>query len=373
VVPYPDIEDQVWENYLGRGKWRKQLYKFTKDEEKEERKRELYEKKGIRTPQKKMKPLEKEAETLLNSAFRLVHKARLQKPEDWPEMQLPFLEVAFVGRSNVGKSSLLNRVCAWGTVARSSSRPGETRHAEWYRNRKVKLDVIDMPGYGYDAKYAGRHTFGPDTLNFVRTRKTLQGVYVLIDARHGFQGSDYQWLTEIGNSGPMKQIVLTKCDLVRQDQLIKIASLVRSDLEAFKRVERKIILTSSRYTQGYHDIRMDICRRCKVDREKPMTMRQEIAAMQQLPGQEKWGKWEIKDRLERERVRKAHAEENGKEWRSPFAAGVATDNTSEKSPAEKGKTVMPINDDIDVRDGPGRRLVGKPADQMRRQKRSPPH
>ncbi|OLP82062.1 putative GTP-binding protein EngB [Symbiodinium microadriaticum] len=213
--------------------------------------------------QKKVEPtaLDRIADTLASSRTRLFAKAPLQHSRKWPKADPAYAEVAVIGRSNVGKSSLLNKISQFGTVARVSSMPGQTKEAAWYRNKKVKVDFIDMPGYGHSAR---ARVFGPEALSFVRNRTSLRGLYVLIDARHGFKWSDHEWLSELGSAGPMKQVVLTKCDLVPDKKLIEVASLVRSDLESYKRVERKVILCSSAWLTGFRDLRKDICERCKL-------------------------------------------------------------------------------------------------------------
>jgi len=157
----------------------------------------------------------------------------------------------------------LNKVSLFGTIAAVSSMPGRTKHVSWYRNRKVGLDVLDMPGYGHADR---ARVFGPAALEFVKQRTSLRALYVLIDARHGFKKTDHEWLRDLGGDGPMKQVVLTKCDLVAPQRLIKIASLARSDLEAFRRVDHKLLLCSSMTEAGIHDLRVDICRRCNLSK-----------------------------------------------------------------------------------------------------------
>ncbi|CAE6958801.1 engB [Symbiodinium natans] len=208
--------------------------------------------------------LDRVAGSLATSRTRLFAKAPLLHSNKWPRPDPAYAEVAVIGRSNVGKSSLLNKVSQFGTVARVSNMPGQTKEAAWYRNKKVKVDFIDMPGYGHSAR---ARIFGPEALDFVRNRTSLRGLYVLIDARHGFKWSDHEWLSELGSAGPMKQVVLTKCDLVPDKRLIEIASLVRSDLESYKRVERKVILCSSAWLTGFQELRKDICQRCKLVKE----------------------------------------------------------------------------------------------------------
>jgi len=247
VAPYPDIIRQVEENFHGKGGYHRAnaAAKYAKPTKKK----------------KEESPLDKKAHSLASSRTRLFAQAPLLHSRKWPTPDPAYPEVAVIGRSNVGKSSLLNKISSFGTVARVSNMPGQTKQAAWYRNKKVKVDFIDMPGYGHSAR---AKVFGPEALEFVRNRTSLQALYVLIDARHGFKWSDHEWLSELGSKGPMKQVVLTKCDLVPEKQLIQIASLARSDLESYKRVDRKIILCSSAWLTGFHDLRKDICQRCNL-------------------------------------------------------------------------------------------------------------
>ncbi|CAE6955963.1 engB [Symbiodinium sp. CCMP2592] len=244
IAPYPDVIRQVEENFNGKGGYHRANH-------------------AAKFKQKKVEPtaLDRIADSLASSRTRLFAKAPLQHSRKWPKADPAYAEVAVIGRSNVGKSSLLNKISQFGTVARVSSMPGQTKEAAWYRNKKVKVDFIDMPGYGHSAR---ARVFGPEALDFVRNRTSLRGLYVLIDARHGFKWSDHEWLSELGSAGPMKQVVLTKCDLVPDKKLIEVASLVRSDLESYKRVERKVILCSSAWLTGFRDLRKDICERCKL-------------------------------------------------------------------------------------------------------------
>lgn len=251
IQPYQDIIDQVDKNCHGSGGWRREMAQVC-----------LAAKKVRKNGERKPPPptdLERMAMSLQTSRCAKFAKATLQQKTLWPAPDPKFPEVAFIGRSNVGKSSLLNQISTFGAVAAVSPMPGRTKHVTWYRNRKVRLDVIDMPGYGHADR---AKVFGPAALEFVRARTSLRGLYVLIDARQGFKPSDHEWLAELGGDGPMKQVILTKCDLVGRKELIKIASLVRSDLESHRRVEHKLMLVSAVHQSGLHELRCDICQRC---------------------------------------------------------------------------------------------------------------
>jgi len=207
----------------------------------------------------KITPMDRLVETLSVTASREYARAPLASPDLWPKPDRAFPEVAFAGRSNVGKSSLLNRISEYGSVAKTSPNPGETTELIWYQNRKTRLSIIDMPGYGF-ANYA--QIFGPDAIKFVTERTSIKRLYVLIDARHGLKRADHEWLEALGHKGPMKQIILTKCDAVNPKQLLTIASLVRSDLMVHKRCVQKVLLTSANHKTGLDELRLDILSAC---------------------------------------------------------------------------------------------------------------
>lgn len=253
VTPYRDIVSAVVDKFLGKGGAHKQhRHEGWVKNHPEEVKRM-----GGKPVQTN---LDKAADVLGSSGVYLHAKVRIQDTHKHPEPDPKIPEVCFIGRSNVGKSSLMNRITQWGTIAKVSAAPGTTRELHWFRNQKVSVDIIDMPGYGYAEN--GR-VFGPDTIKFVQERKSLKVCYILIDARHGFKRSDHEWLHEIGSTGPVKQVILTKTDLVSPDELVKTASVVRADLEQHKRMAQKLIMVSARHWQGIHDIRADICNHIK--------------------------------------------------------------------------------------------------------------
>merc|ERR1712060_918326 len=96
----------------------------------------------------KLTEMDKLAESLESSRCRRYASAPLHMFEHFPPADKQYPEVAFAGRANVGKSSLLNQISQFGTLARVSPKAGQTREVAWHRNRKVKMDVLDMPGYG---------------------------------------------------------------------------------------------------------------------------------------------------------------------------------------------------------------------------------
>ena len=141
------------------------------------------------------------------------------KIEQLPGTDLP--EVAFAGRSNVGKSSLINALTTRKGLARASNEPGRTRELNLFLlDRRVRL--VDLPGYGWaraDRKTAAK--FQNLGRQYLRGRPNLKRVYLLIDARHGLKSVDTEALDALDASAVSYQIVLTKADKLRPAALIE--------------------------------------------------------------------------------------------------------------------------------------------------------
>lgn len=139
--------------------------------------------------------------------------------EQFPVLTLP--EVAFIGRSNVGKSSLLNALVNNGSLARTSSTPGHTRQLNFFNLNEV-MHLVDVPGYGY-AKAGRKEVKGWQTLlfDYLRGRKQLARAFVLVDARHGVKEADLDMLKRLDDSAVSYQFVLTKADKAEDIEGIK--------------------------------------------------------------------------------------------------------------------------------------------------------
>jgi len=134
-----------------------------------------------------------------------------------PATRLP--EVALIGRSNVGKSSLINALVGRGDVARVSNTPGRTQQLNFF-DLGGRLMLVDMPGYGYAEAPRDKKAEWSDLIRFyLKGRPPLRRALVLVDARHGFKDSDQAIMELMDDSAVNYQIVLTKCDKLKPKEL----------------------------------------------------------------------------------------------------------------------------------------------------------
>jgi GTP-binding protein len=174
-------------------------------------------------------------------------------------------EIAFAGRSNVGKSSLLNALTNRKTLARTSRTPGRTRELNFFAlgggPDTAKLRLVDMPGYGYAAASKEKaESWGRLIEDFLRGRAQLARVFLLIDGRHGAKPVDIEMLDLLDRSAVSYQIVLTKQDEVRaaeqEGRLAATLALIAKRPAAFP----EVVFTSSHSGEGIGDLRAAIAR-----------------------------------------------------------------------------------------------------------------
>lgn len=176
--------------------------------------------------------------------------------ETLPPMGLP--EVAFAGRSNVGKSSLINALTGRLTLARVSHTPGRTQQLNFF-DLGGRLLLVDMPGFGY-ARAAKRQIRSWAGLieSYLRGRSTLRRVCLLIDARHGAMGTDRAFMKQLDAAAVSYQAVLTKMDEVKPQDLARRLDLLQSELARHPAAHPDIIPTSARDGSGIAELRAAI-------------------------------------------------------------------------------------------------------------------
>ena len=162
------------------------------------------------------------------------------------------LEVAFAGKSNVGKSSLINGLMNRKALARTSAEPGKTQTINFY-NVNEELDLVDLPGYGY-ARVSKEESakWGKMIENYLHTSKDLQAVFLLVDIRHAPAANDkmmYDWIVD---SGFKPIIIATKLDKIKRSQVAKQLKLIRTTLQVLP--DTKIIPFSAQTKQGRDEI-----------------------------------------------------------------------------------------------------------------------
>lgn len=176
-----------------------------------------------------------------------------QRPDQLPEPRGP--EIAFAGRSNVGKSSLINALANHHGLARASNQPGRTRQLNFF-DLGERLTLVDMPGYGYAqaAKEVKRDWQGL-MLDFLRGRPTLQRVVLLLDSRIELKGSDEAVMELLDLSAVTFQLVLTKTDGTKPAALARKLAQVRGTIREHAAAHPDIIATSSTTGAGIPELR----------------------------------------------------------------------------------------------------------------------
>ena len=180
------------------------------------------------------------------------------KIEQLPEPDLP--EVAFAGRSNVGKSSLINGLVGMHKLARASTEPGRTREVNFF-DLDGKMRLVDLPGYGWaKASKSTVKKFQDLGRDYLRGRVTLKRVYLLIDARHGLKKVDDEALDALDLSAVSYQIVLTKADKIKPHEGQKVAEATLKAVSKRPAAYPEVLLTSAEKGTGMPELRAAIMR-----------------------------------------------------------------------------------------------------------------
>ena len=170
------------------------------------------------------------------------------EPSGFPRPSLP--EIAFAGRSNVGKSSLINTLVGVPGLARTSRTPGRTRLLNWFRVTPPKgppMHFVDLPGYGY-ARVPNemRASWRPLIETYLRDRPALRGLVLLVDARRGAEEEEQDFLAWLREGGVPARVVVTKADKLPKNKRKPAAMAVQHDLG----LDRPAILFSALDGEG---------------------------------------------------------------------------------------------------------------------------
>jgi GTP-binding protein len=179
-----------------------------------------------------------------------------------PPADLP--EVAFAGRSNVGKSSLINAVAGQLHLARASNSPGRTREVNFFVADE-KLRLVDLPGYGFArASRTDVRKFQNLGRDYLRGRPNLKRAYLLIDARHGLKDVDNEALAAFDTAAVSYQIVLTKADKIGPRDLAAVTAHTLAQIAKRPAAFPRVLATSAEKGMGIPELRAEIAAACAV-------------------------------------------------------------------------------------------------------------
>jgi len=178
------------------------------------------------------------------------------KLQTLPEASLP--EICFAGRSNVGKSSLINALTNQKDLARASNTPGRTRELNYF-NVDDRLRIVDLPGYGYArASKTDIANWTQLTRQFLAGRAPLRRVFLLIDSRHGLKDSDTELMSMLDETAVPYQIVLTKVDKIKAQEQAKVLARTLESIKKRPAAYPTVIESSSVKKNGLDILRAEI-------------------------------------------------------------------------------------------------------------------
>jgi GTP-binding protein len=213
-----------------------------------------------------------EARMTANTDAKLIEQGRKLFAGDWqffwasPSVEtlppMAGMEVAFAGRSNVGKSSLINALTGRNALARTSHTPGRTQELIFFEGPdKEGLRLVDMPGYGYASAPKVKIASWTALIHkFLQGRASLARVYVLVDARHGLKDVDLDVLKTLDKSAVSYQLVLTKADQVKPSELEETLAATITALAKHPAAFPVVLVTSSRTGAGMPELRAAMIR-----------------------------------------------------------------------------------------------------------------
>ena len=176
--------------------------------------------------------------------------------QNLPQASLP--EVAFVGRSNVGKSSLINAMTGRNSLARTSSTPGRTQQLNFF-NLGDKIIIVDVPGYGYAKVSKAQVARWTNTMKaFLRGRVPLRRICLLIDARRGLKDVDREMMDLMDSAAVVYQFVFTKVDKTSENELRQNISVTEKELKKRPAAFPVLIQTSAQAKTGLKELRASL-------------------------------------------------------------------------------------------------------------------
>ncbi len=179
-----------------------------------------------------------------------------------PPADLP--EVTFAGRSNVGKSSLINALVGQKYLARASNEPGRTREVNFFLLNDA-LRLVDLPGYGFaKASKTTVKKFQNLGRDYLRGRPNLKRAYLLIDARHGLKDADKEPMDALDKAAVSYQLTLTKADKIKPAELARVIEQTRGAIKKRPAAHPVVLATSSETGFGIPELRAEIMRVCEV-------------------------------------------------------------------------------------------------------------
>lgn len=171
------------------------------------------------------------------------------------------VEIAFAGRSNVGKSSLINALVRQQGLARTSNTPGRTQELNYFVPETGAPFLVDMPGYGFaEAPKPKVEAWTTLVKNYLAGRQRLARVFLLIDARHGIKKVDTDIMTLLDEAAVSYQVVLTKSDKIKPTELVSLTKRTQATLEMHTAAYPLIIPTSSETGEGIDELRAQAAR-----------------------------------------------------------------------------------------------------------------